>query len=61
MKTTRTAKASSKTVLAASWESIWTRYTAAVRSGDAEQLSSARAEVRAWHDRAGAPIPAYAF
>lgn len=46
---------------AASWNGIWTAYTAAKRGGDAEALSAAKASVRAWHDQTGAAIPSWAW
>jgi hypothetical protein len=59
--TKRTSKASSKQVHAAAWSSIWTSYAAAVRSGDVEAISAAKAAVRAWHDQSGAAIPSWAW
>jgi hypothetical protein len=46
---------------AATWESIWTTFTAAKRSGDAEKISAAKASVRSWHDQTKAPIPSWAW
>jgi hypothetical protein len=57
MKTTRASKAT----LVKAWNGIWTSYTAAVRSGDQEQLSAAKAQARSWHEQMGASIPSWAW
>ena len=55
------SKKTGKAMLTASWDGIWTSYTAAVRSGDAERISSAKTAVQAWHSQAGATCPSWAF
>lgn len=53
-------KRNAKQMTAASWDQVWTAYTAAVRSGDGERLSAAKADVRMWHGQAGVKAPSWA-
>lgn len=57
--TKKSSKAAAMT--AASWDAVWTAYTAAKRGGDAMQLSEAKCGIRSWYIAAGQSVPDWAM